>query len=170
MMRMKQQHALPFTTLCLALMALPGARASTDSARLPVPDDTTTQTLMSLENETDILKAQATRQDALNALEESRRKGDALKNSEPLPVTASVSAGPRAREPQAASPARTVPARLTEIWSQGKNLYAAVESAGRRITLQAGDRWPGSTLTIRSISARGVTLDNGQEIHTGGTL
>ncbi|RJL51125.1 type IV pilus biogenesis protein PilP [Pectobacterium carotovorum] len=130
----------------------------------------TVRALRAVELEIDLLKTQQARQDAQNALAESRLKGQTLKNR-PDMLLPSVSATPgvglgAASKGTGGSLAITA-ARLKEIWSENRTLRAAAEFNGRRIVLQPGDTWPGSEHRVKSITSRGVELNNGQVIQTG---
>ncbi|GKW25785.1 hypothetical protein PEC311524_33790 [Pectobacterium carotovorum subsp. carotovorum] len=133
-----------------------------------VSDEVTVRTLRAVELEIDLIKTQQARQDAQNALAESRLKGQTLKNRPDMllpSATPGVGLG-TASKGTGVSLAITA-ARLKEIWSENRTLRAAAEFNGRRIVLQPGDTWPGSEHRVKSITSRGVELSNGQMIQTG---
>lgn len=134
-----------------------------------VSDEPTVATLRAVELEIELLKAQQAKQDAQNALAESRLKGQTLKNR-PDMLLPSASATPAVGLGSAGKGAVSLTitaARLKEIWSENRTLRAAAEFNGRRIVLQSGDTWPGSEHRVKSITPRGVELSNGQMIPTG---
>lgn len=135
-----------------------------------VSDEPTVATLRAVELEIELLKAQQAKQDAQNALAESRLKGQTLKNR-PDMLLPSASATPAVGLGSAGKGTGVsltiTAARLKEIWSENRTLRAAAEFNGRRIVLQSGDTWPGSEHRVKSITPRGVELSNGQMIPTG---
>ncbi|AIA69873.1 type IV pilus biogenesis protein PilP [Pectobacterium atrosepticum] len=130
-----------------------------------VSDEPTVETLRAVELEIDLIKTQQAKQDAQNALAESRLKGQTLKNRPDISAISGVGLG-TANKGAGVSLAITA-ARLKEIWSENRKLRAAAEFNGRRIVLQPGDTWPGSEHRVKSITSRGVELSNGQVIQTG---
>ncbi|RJL45401.1 type IV pilus biogenesis protein PilP [Pectobacterium carotovorum] len=130
--------------------------------------DRTVRTLRSVELEIDLIKTQQARQDAQNALAESRLKGQTLKNRpDMLLPSATPGVGLGTASKGAGVSLAITAARLKEIWSENRTLRAAAEFNGRRIVLQPGDIWPGSEHRVKSITSRGVELSNGQMIQTG---
>lgn len=117
--------------------------------------------------ETRLLKAQAARQDALNELEESRLK--LTRGPVTSGLATGVATGRDNREQAVRQPAISAP-KLAEIWNEKKIMRAAVMTGGRQITLRTGDLWPGTAFHVKTISVRGVELDNGQTIPVGGSL
>lgn len=133
-----------------------------------VSDEVTVRTLRAVELEIDLIKTQQARQDAQNALAESRLKGQTLKNRpDMLLPSATPGAGLGTASKGAGVSLAITAARLKEIWSENRTLRAAAEFNGRRIVLQPGDTWPGSEHRVKSITSRGVELSNGQMIQTG---
>ncbi|MEL0581163.1 type IV pilus biogenesis protein PilP [Pectobacterium punjabense] len=168
MIRVFSLFPLLFTASVLASDAMEISPVSTGSVL--VSDEPTVLTLRAVELEIDLIKTQQARQDAQNALAESRLKGQTLKNR-PDMLLPSASATPgvgvgTASKGAGVSLAITA-ARLKEIWSENRTLRAAAEFNGRRIVLQPGDIWPGSEHRVKSITSRGVELSNGQMIQTG---
>lgn len=164
-----------FFLLPLLLTASALASDTLESSISPVPsehvlasDEPTVATLRAIEQEIDLLKAQQARQDAQNALEESRMKGQTLKNRPDILLpSASLGVGRGAVSKDAGVSMAVTVARLKEIWSENRTLRAAAEFNGRRIVLQPGDMWPGSEHRVKGITSRGVELSNGQVIQTG---
>lgn len=156
--------------LCLSQPALAeevkddSGQATAQVQNTTLPTDATVETLKSLNRDISLIKAQTEHQDALNALEESRRKLN-VDSGTPAPSPIMPTSTP-SRQPQTVS----VTSRLLEIWSEQKVLRAAVEHNGQRISLRAGDTWPGSRFIVKSISARGVLLDNEKSVSIGGIL
>ncbi|GKV75893.1 type IV pilus biogenesis protein PilP [Pectobacterium brasiliense] len=133
-----------------------------------VSDEVTVRTLRAVELEIDLIKTQQARQDAQNALAESRLKGQTLKNRpDMLLPSATPGVGLGTASKGAGVSLAITAARLKEIWSENRTLRAAAEFNGRRIVLQPGDTWPGSEHRVKSITSRGVELSNGQMIQTG---
>ncbi|POE07533.1 pilus assembly protein PilP [Pectobacterium odoriferum] len=133
-----------------------------------VSDEVTVRTLRAVELEIDLIKTQQARQDAQNALAESRLKGQTLKNRpDMLLPSATPGVGLGTASKGAGISLAITAARLKEIWSENRTLRAAAEFNGRRIVLQPGDAWPGSEHRVKSITSRGVELSNGQMIQTG---
>ncbi|ACX86451.1 hypothetical protein PEC730217_46950 [Pectobacterium carotovorum subsp. carotovorum] len=133
-----------------------------------VSDEPTVATLRAVELEIDLIKTQQARQDAQNALAESRLKGQTLKNRpDMLLPSATPGVGLGTASKGAGVSLAITAARLKEIWSENRMLRAAAEFNGRRIVLQPGDTWPGSEHRVKSITSRGVELSNGQMIQTG---
>lgn len=133
-----------------------------------VSDEVTVRTLRAVELEIDLIKTQQARQDAQNALAESRLKGQTLKNRpDMLLPSATPGVGLGTANKGAGVSLAITAARLKEIWSENRTLRAAAEFNGRRIVLQPGDTWPGSEHRVKSITSRGVELSNGQMIQTG---
>ncbi|AZK61318.1 MULTISPECIES: type IV pilus biogenesis protein PilP [Pectobacterium] len=133
-----------------------------------VSDEVTVRTLRAVELEIDLIKTQQARQDAQNALAESRLKGQTLKNRpDMLLPSATPGVGLGTASKGAGVSLAITTARLKEIWSENRTLRAAAEFNGRRIVLQPGDIWPGSEHRVKSITSRGVELSNGQMIQTG---
>ncbi|WP_165707348.1 type IV pilus biogenesis protein PilP [Pectobacterium polaris] len=133
-----------------------------------VSDEPTVATLRAVELEIDLIKTQQARQDAQNALAESRLKGQTLKNRpDMLLPSATQGVGLGTASKGAGVSLAITTARLKEIWSENRTLRAAAEFNGRRIVLQPGDTWPGSEHRVKSITSRGVELSNGQMIQTG---
>ncbi|WP_240351912.1 type IV pilus biogenesis protein PilP [Pectobacterium brasiliense] len=135
-----------------------------------VSDEPTVRELRAVELEIDLLKTQQARQDAQNALAESRLKGQTLKNRPDMllpSVSPGVGLGTASKGSGTGVSLAITAARLKEIWSENRTLRAAAEFNGRRIVLQPGDTWPGSEHRVKSITSRGVELNNGQVIQTG---
>ncbi|MEQ9859567.1 type IV pilus biogenesis protein PilP [Pectobacterium cacticida] len=133
-----------------------------------VSDEPTVDTLRAVELEIDLLKAQQAKQDAQNALAESRLKGQALKNRPDILLPSTSSASGVGMGTAGKSAGVSTAARLKEIWSENGTLRAAAEFNGRRIVFRPGDIWPGSDNRVKRITARSIELSNGQAIPVGG--
>lgn len=101
-----------------------------------------------------------------NLLLEARLKGarmlaEMAKHNEPAPSPSGLHAGATS-----ASPSATV-SMLTGIHGKGGVLTAELQRNGLTHELRHGSPWPGSPLTVKSITRKGVTLSDGTVVVPG---